>query len=171
MISAMTSKLYDQFILTLRPSAVSRLPEIASVTDYRSLLTDHFCSPRPGGLRSIHRRHKYCATHPPTHPMNKLALFLIAATAIAASAVAQLPGSAVPPSTPGPAAGAAAAKPKALLAPADKKWIKDVSEAVLIEQKFLELVVNNKTATFSEETKRTPGTMSGDLKRVWNALA
>ncbi|HYR57537.1 MAG TPA: DUF4142 domain-containing protein [Chthoniobacteraceae bacterium] len=101
--------------------------------------------------------------------MNKLALTFIAA-AFAASAGAQVPGSAVPPATPGPAAGAAA-KPKTPLSPTDKKWIKDVSEAILTEQKFVELVANNKTATFSEETKRTTGTMSGDLKRVWTALA
>ena len=97
--------------------------------------------------------------------MNKLAVSLIAA-GIAASAFAQTPATPAAPATPG--APAAARKP---IAPGDKKWLKDVSEAVLIEQKFLDLVVNNKTATYTEETKKATGQMSGELKRFWTALA
>jgi hypothetical protein len=99
--------------------------------------------------------------------MKKISLFLVAATfAVAASAQT--------PATPAaPAAGAATtAEPKAKpLSLSDKKFIKDASEAILIEQKYLALVVDNKTATFTEETKRATGPMSGELKRIWTALA
>jgi hypothetical protein len=102
--------------------------------------------------------------------MKKLALFL-AVTSLAAAAHAQTPAATPSPlGTSTTPAAAATPKPKPL-AEADKKFIKDVSEAVLIEQKYLALVVDNKTATFSEETKRATGPTAGELKRIWTALA
>ena len=97
--------------------------------------------------------------------MKKLALFLLAAS-LTVAAYAQAPTATPAAATPAPSAP----KPKPL-ADADKKFVKDVSEAILIEQKYLQLVVDNKTATFTEETKRATGPMSGDLKRIWTALA
>lgn len=105
----------------------------------------------------------------PTH-MKKLVLSLTLALT-AAAAHAQAPATATPaaPATPGaPAAPAAPAKPLGL---ADKKFIKDLSENILVEQKFLALIVDNKTGTYNDETKRTTGTMNGELKKIWTGLA
>lgn len=99
--------------------------------------------------------------------MKKLVLSLLA-TSLAIAAQAQTPAT---PTTPGAAtAPAATPKPKPL-ADADKKFIKEASEAILIEQKYLQLITDNKTATYTEETKRATGTMTGDLKRIWTGLA
>ena len=98
--------------------------------------------------------------------MKKLTLSLLTVT-LAIAAGAQTPAT---PGTAPTAATTAEAKPKPLSV-GDKKFIKDLSLAVLTEQKFLALVVDNKTGTFTEETKTATGPMSGELKRIWTALA
>jgi hypothetical protein len=103
----------------------------------------------------------------PSITMKKLALTLVAAT-LAIAAHAQTPAAPAAAGTPAP--GAAAAKPKPLGA-SDKKFIMDLSNAILTEQKYLQLIVDNKTATFDPATTRATGTMSGDLKKIWTALA
>ncbi len=99
--------------------------------------------------------------------MKKLTLTLVAAT-FAFAAVAQTPTAPGAASTT--ATAPAEAKPKPLSV-GDKKFIKDLSLAVLTEQKYLALVVDNKTAMYSEETKKATGPMSGELKRIWTGLA
>lgn len=61
-----------------------------------------------------------------------------------------------------------ATKPKALSA-GDKKFVKDASAAILLEQKYLELVKPDGPGT--PETKKAAENMSTDLKKVWELLA
>jgi hypothetical protein len=100
--------------------------------------------------------------------MKKLTLSLLT-LALSTAAHAQTPAAA--PATPGTAtAPAAAAAPKKPLAPGDKKFIKDASEAILLEQKFLEVMAGYQGATIAETTTRNINTMKGDLKRILTAL-
>jgi predicted outer membrane protein len=103
--------------------------------------------------------------------------FSLLLAALAVSASAQTPATPTTPTkfgTAGTGSGVAAsgtAAPAKPISPSDKKFVKDVSEGVLIEQKYLALVTENRTATFSEELKRGVGSMAGELKRIWTALA
>ena len=98
--------------------------------------------------------------------MKKLLLTLAAAT-IALAATAQTPA---PPSAPGTPVPAATPKPKPL-SPADKKFLTDVSEGILNEQKLLMLLTDPKVAAYSESLQRDIKRANSDLKRIWTALA
>ncbi|MEA3208912.1 MAG: hypothetical protein QOE70_1969 [Chthoniobacter sp.] len=97
--------------------------------------------------------------------------------ALLAAAIATPSLHAQAPATPVPAGGTgasttgttAAAKPKPL-APTDKKFVKDINDAILIEQKLLALVARPEKP-LSESLKRTTTKMTGDLKKIWELFA
>lgn len=101
--------------------------------------------------------------------------FSLALASIVLSTSAQTPTTPTQFGTAGTGSGAAASgtvsAPAKPLSSSDKKFVKDVSGAILLEQKYLQLVESNKTATFSEDTTKATGKMSGELKRIWTALA
>ncbi len=97
--------------------------------------------------------------------MKKFALSAIL-TFLAVGAYAQTPAApAAAPAAPG--AATAPAKPIGM---ADKKFIKDFSEVVLIEQAFLKLLIDSKP-TLSEGFERDVKKADADLKKLWTALA
>ena len=98
--------------------------------------------------------------------MKKLLLTLATAT-IAIAATAQTPA---PPAAPGTPVPAATPKPKPL-SPTDKKFLTDVSEGILNEQKLLMLLTDPKVAAYSESLQRDIKRANSDLKRIWTALA
>lgn len=96
------------------------------------------------------------------------------ALAFIASAQGQIPATPTTPTTPAePAPGTGvtattpAAKPKPL-GEADKRFFKEVSEAILFEQKLA--LLGTKSAQ-GEETKKTANTVNNDLKRIWEKFA
>lgn len=95
--------------------------------------------------------------------MKKLLLSLVGAT-LSVSAIAQAPA------TTAPATGTTEPKPKPLSV-TDKKFVKDASEAILVEQKYLALMTDQKLEMLGETTKRDVKKMEGELKRIWTALA
>jgi|GEM_PF-4958629 len=100
--------------------------------------------------------------------MKKLSI-LIAAASLAISAQAQTP--AAPAATTGAPAAAAPATPAPKpLGMADKKFLKDLSEAILLEQKYLQVFTDAKP-TLAETTQRDTNKITAELKRVWTALA
>ncbi len=98
--------------------------------------------------------------------MKKLLLTLATAT-IAIAATAQTPA---PPAAPGTPVPAATPKPKPL-SPTDKKFLTDISEGILNEQKLLMLLTDPKVAAYSESLQRDIKRANSDLKRIWTALA
>jgi Domain of unknown function (DUF4142) len=96
--------------------------------------------------------------------MKKILLSIVGAT-LTVSAIAQTPAA---PATSAPAAAEPKAKP---LAPADKKFVKDASDAVLLEQKYLALMTDQKLDMLGETTKRDVKKIGDELKRIWTSLA
>lgn len=112
--------------------------------------------------------------------MKKLPSHLAFATLIALSLGASqvraqdpaVPGASPVPGAAAPAATAPAATPKPKPAPlgdADKRFFKDVSEAILVEQKLA--VMGSKKETLGEEGKKAVKTIENDLKRIWERFA
>jgi predicted outer membrane protein len=71
------------------------------------------------------------------------------------------------PTTPAAPASASAAKPKPL-APADKKFFKDVSEAMLVEQKLAGLAKQGST---NDAVKKLGETITADVGKAWTPFA
>lgn len=99
--------------------------------------------------------------------MKKLLLSLVGAS-LTVSAIAQTPAAPATPATTAPAAAEPKAKPLSVM---DKKFIKDASDGILLEQKYLTLLTDQKTGMLSESLQRDIKKMDGDLKRIWTSLA
>lgn len=100
------------------------------------------------------------------HPSHFVPAALIALGLAASNASAQAPATPGAPATT-TTPPAATPKPKALAEP-EKKFFKDVSEALLIEQKLA--LMGSKDAK-GEETKKTASKINDDLKKVWEKFA
>lgn len=111
-------------------------------------------------------RRLYSSRINPTMIMKKLLLSLLGTT-LAIAATAQTPAA---PAAAGATAPAATPKPKPL-SPTDKKFIMDVSDGLLTEQKYLMLLTDAKIGSYSEGMQRDIKRANGDLKRIWTALA
>lgn len=103
--------------------------------------------------------------------MKKLPIHFVPATFLALALTASIACAQAPAAAPGTPATttspAATAKPKALAEP-EKKFFKDVSEALLIEQKLA--LMGSKDAK-GKETKDTTSKINDDLKKVWEKFA
>ncbi|MGB8170722.1 MAG: DUF4142 domain-containing protein [Chthoniobacteraceae bacterium] len=99
--------------------------------------------------------------------MKKLLLSLVGAT-LTVGAVAQTPATPATPAATAPTAAEPKPKP---LAPPDKKFVKDASDAVLLEQKYLALMTDPKLDMLGETTKRDIKKVGDELKRIWTSLA
>lgn len=101
--------------------------------------------------------------------MKRLLISLVGAS-LTVTAIAQTPATPTAPAAPATTVPAATPKPKPL-SPTDKKFLTEVSEGILIEQKFLLLLTDPKVASYSESLQRDIKRANSDLKRIWTALA
>jgi predicted outer membrane protein len=108
----------------------------------------------------------------PAYSLNIRLCIALLSGALATAASAQAPATPAPPGAAGtgttgkpPATGSAKAPE---LSVGDKKFFKDASEGILLEQKLV--VLGSKTST-NDTVKKECDKMTGELTKVWERLA